>query len=125
MSASKQDVQDFEFIISEAIRIKDSLRNEDFKSFMAQEYNEAFDSIGMMIETPNVGDQITLKDPRRQINLSYLSRNKITEIARRKIKSYKLEMLITVSEFHQELRDSIYNHVLLMLAILMQMVAQR
>lgn len=55
MSASKQDVQDFEFIISEAIRIKDSLRNEDFKSFMAQEYNEAFDSIGMMIETPNVG----------------------------------------------------------------------
>ncbi len=86
MSASKQDVQDFEFIISEAIRIKDSLRNEDFKSFMAQEYNEAFDSIGMMIETPNVGDQITLKDPRRQINLSYLSRNKITEIARRKNK---------------------------------------
>ncbi|EIS65185.1 hypothetical protein YPPY66_4946, partial [Yersinia pestis PY-66] len=44
------------------------MRNEDFKSFMAQEYNEAFDSIGMMIETPNVGDQITLKDPRRQIN---------------------------------------------------------
>ncbi|MEC5344046.1 hypothetical protein ABRZ24_15745 [Brenneria populi] len=111
MSATKEDLKDFEFIISEAIRINNGFEEEGALDFLKKEYNREYGTIGMIIDTPNNGDKITLKVPRRQIYLSYSSNNRLLEITQRKVKSYKLGMLVTISEFNRDLRDALYNHL--------------
>ncbi|MDG0283906.1 hypothetical protein [Klebsiella pneumoniae] len=50
MSASLDDVKDFDFVISEAFRIDVGLDSPNFREFYNQEYNRDFGSIGMTIK---------------------------------------------------------------------------
>lgn len=111
MSATKEDLNDFEFIISESIRIKKGLNTEHPIELLKKEYNGKHGPINMIIDTPNNANEITPKDPKKQIYLSYESNNRLYKIAQRKIKSYKLGMLVTASELYSELRDSLYNNI--------------
>ncbi|WP_409160891.1 hypothetical protein [Pectobacterium sp. B2J-2] len=71
MSATKEDLNDFEFIISEAIRIKKGLNTEHPIEFLKKEYNGKHGPIGMIIDTPNNANEITPKDPKKT-NLSIM-----------------------------------------------------
>lgn len=53
MSASLEDVKDFDFIISEALRIQTELDSDNFREFYEKEYNENFGCLGMTINAPN------------------------------------------------------------------------
>lgn len=113
MNASKEDVQDFQFIISEAMRIYDLLNGDNYKECLEKEYYRDFSSIGMVINPP-----IELKishddDDFRQIHLSYDSHDTFYEIAKRQIRCNKIEMLVTASEFVSVLKSELYKHIFL------------
>lgn len=111
MSASLQDVTDFDFIISEAYRINKELASSNFKDFYRKEYNRPLGSLGMTIDTPHELIDKNNNIPRRQIQLSYLSNERLYSIAARYIKSNRLEMLVAVDELVAKIKDSLYIHI--------------
>lgn len=111
MSASLQDVTDFDFIISEAYRINKELASSNFKDFYRKEYDRPLGSIGMTIDTPCELIEKNNNTPRRQIHLSYLSNERLYSIAARYIKSNRLEMLVAVDELVAKIKDSLYIHI--------------
>lgn len=111
MSASLQDVTDFDFIISEAGRINKELSSSNLRDFYQKEYNRPLGSIGMTIDTPYELLNKNNSTPRRQIRLSYASSERLYSIAARYIKSNRLEMLVTVDELVEKIKDSLYIHI--------------
>lgn len=111
MSATLDDIKDFEFIISEALRIGSELNPKNFKDFFNKEYNGGYGPLGMTIDIPY---HVVLKDPsikKRQIYLSYESNDRFYDIAKRFIKSHKLEMLVSLNEFEKYIKESLYIHI--------------
>ena len=111
MSASLQDVTDFDFIISEVGRINKELSSSNLRDFYQKEYNRPLGSIGMTIDTPYELLNKNNSTPRRQIRLSYASSERLYSIAARYIKSNRLEMLVTVDELVEIIKDSLYIHI--------------
>lgn len=111
MSASLQDVVDFDFIISEAYRINEELASSNFRDFYQKEYNRPLGSIGMIIDIPYELLNKNKSLPRRQIHLSYSSSERLYSIAARYIKSNRLEMLVTINELVEKIKDSLYIHI--------------
>lgn len=111
MSASLEDVKDFDFIISEALRIQTELDSDNFREFYEKEYNENFGCLGMTINAPNELYKKNHDNPKRQIHLSYLSNEKFYVIASRFIKSNRLEMLVTLDEFVGNIKKCLYIHI--------------
>ncbi|HDZ2431296.1 TPA: hypothetical protein RSR97_004886, partial [Klebsiella pneumoniae] len=110
MSASLDDVKDFDFVISEAFRIDVGLDSPNFREFYNQEYNRDFGSIGMTINAPIELISKNRTIPQRQIHLSYASNERLHLISARFIKSNRLEMLVTVDEFVENIKKSLYVH---------------
>lgn len=50
MNASKIDIDDLNYIVSEAVRIHDNFNSKSFKIFLEEEYNREFSSLGMSID---------------------------------------------------------------------------
>ncbi|WP_338635286.1 hypothetical protein V6L80_15165 [Erwinia persicina] len=111
MSASLEDIKDFDFIISEASRITDGLNLSNFRDFYDKEYNRPLGSIGMTINPPYEFLDKNKSIPNRQIHLSYVSREALYAIAARFIKSNRLEMLVNVGEFVDSLKRALYIHI--------------
>ncbi|MBL5827141.1 HEPN domain-containing protein [Serratia fonticola] len=111
MNASKEDVHDFNFIVSEAMRIAQLLNGNDFRKAFAKEYYRELGSMGLTIEPP-IELHLSFNDnDYRQINLSYDSHDAFYKIAQRQIRCNKLEMLITANEFVEVLKLAIYKHI--------------
>lgn len=111
MSASLDDVKDFDYIISEALRIDNEMDSSNFKEFYEKEYDRPLGSIGMTINTPTELLATNKNVHPRQIHLSYSANEKFYEIAARFIKSHRLQMLITIEEFVKNIKKSFYTHI--------------
>ncbi|WP_391488705.1 hypothetical protein [Leclercia tamurae] len=111
MSASLDDVKDFDYIISEASRIDNEMNSSNFKQFYEKEYNRPLGSIGMTINPPSEPLAAHKNIHQRQIHLSYAANEKFYEIAARFIKSHKLQMLVTIEELVTNIKKSFYIHI--------------
>ncbi len=120
MNASKEDVQDFNFIITEAMRVYDLLNGDNYKEELRKEYCRDFSSIGMVIEPPMELKLSHSDDNYRQIHLSYDSNDTFYKIAKRQIRCNKMEMLVTANEFVSVLKSELYKHIFIRLGKLNQ-----
>ncbi|EOD1043931.1 hypothetical protein ACJET8_002423 [Citrobacter farmeri] len=111
MGASLDDVTDFDFIIYEAHRINEEMASSNFKDFYQREYDRPLGSIGMIINAPSHLLNRNKRPPQKQIHLSYSSSERLYSIASRYIKSNRLEMLVTVDELAEKIKDSLYIHI--------------
>lgn len=111
MIATLEDVNDFDFIISEALRIHTELASDNFREFYEKEYSGDLGSFGMTINAPHELIKDNQNIPKRQINLSYLSNEKFYTIASRFIKSNRLGMLVTLDEFVRNIKRCLYIHI--------------
>ena len=107
MSTSKKNVEDFDFIFSEAVRLS-KLREESYVL-----YEEDFDNdahlITAVIDAPK--NIKTINPDQRAFPISSKSRNRLRNIAIRDLQSKNLYHKITIDEYVYDIRDSIYIHI--------------
>ena len=103
MSASKNDVEDFEFIFSEARRLADPLNESK------ELYKDDFDLMTAVLQPPQ--DVTDINPRQRRFVFSSSSQKKLREIATRQVKSNGLGISVTVDEFMMHIRDELYLHI--------------
>jgi hypothetical protein len=113
MNASKIDIDDLNYIVSEAMRIHDNFNSKSFKIFLEEEYNREFSSLGMSIDATDEYRKKNKKIFPPQIHLSYNSHYTFFKIAQRLIKANHLEMLLSTEELVSEIKHALYNHIFL------------
>ncbi|NRQ41579.1 hypothetical protein HRH59_03225, partial [Rheinheimera sp. YQF-2] len=109
MAATKQDVEDFNFIVNEAVRLN-KLINESYKLYAA-DFENKHDSLFAIVNAPrdivNSGGEVSCF----QIHLSSKAQVKLKEITCRKIKSNNLLHELTEHEYINDIKDSLYIHI--------------
>lgn len=107
MSTSEKNVEDFDFIFSEAMRLS-KLREESYDLYEKDFDNDAH-LITAVIDVPkNVKN---INPNQRAFPISSKSRDRLRDIAIRDLQSKKLYHKITIDEYIHDIRDSIYIHI--------------
>ncbi|EPP5336609.1 TPA: hypothetical protein ACPJ06_003010 [Vibrio diabolicus] len=110
MAATKQDYEDFQFILSESIRLQ-KLLNESYELY-EKDFDGIYGSIFSIINTPKDIYEQDNSQQRFQIHLSSKAQIKLLEISKRQIKQNNWSYELTVDEYLQDIKDSIYIHIL-------------
>tara|TARA_R110001583_G_C5616345_1_gene405835 strand:+ start:169 stop:1524 length:1356 start_codon:yes stop_codon:yes gene_type:complete len=109
MAATKKDVEDFQIVISEAVRLS-KLLNESYDLY-ANDFDSKYDS---MFATINVPKDIYERDQSQkyfQLHLSSMAQKKLQEITSRQIKQNNWVYELTSNEYINHIKDSIYIHI--------------
>lgn len=107
MSTSEKNVEDFDFIFSEAVRLS-KLREESYDLYEKDFDNDAH-LITAVIDAPkNVKN---INPNQRAFPISSKSRDRLRNIAIRDLQSKNLYHKITIDEYVYDIRDSIYIHI--------------
>jgi Apea-like HEPN len=109
MSASKEDIADFKFILEEAVRLKKLLNESTAKYFKISSANQ-LNTINTTIEAPKNLSQNT-STPSFKIHLSPASRHKLTNIAKRHIKAENMELSVDPAEMFMAICDALYIYI--------------
>jgi len=109
MGASKEDIKDFQVIISEGIRLQ-KLINKSYELY-SNDFDNKYESIGATIDIPKDVYESDTSQKRFQFHLSSLAQRKLREITNRQIKQSNLSYELTVSEYVNDIKDLIYIHI--------------
>ncbi|MCZ0925431.1 HEPN domain-containing protein [Vibrio diabolicus] len=104
-SASNKDIEDFEFIIEEIVRLK-KLLAESYDDF-SNDFDNPFDRMSATVGPP----KDLLDKSKFQLFISNKANEKLFDISERVIKSQGLGYYVKSNEFNILLRESIYRHV--------------
>ena len=107
MSTSEKNIENFNFIFSEAMRLS-KLREESYDLYEKDFDNDAH-LITAVIDVPKKVKNINPNQ--RAFPISSKSREKLRDIAIRDLQSKKLYHKITIDEYIYDIRDSIYMHI--------------
>lgn len=107
MSTSEKNVEDFNFIFSEAMRLS-KLREKSYDLYEKDFDNDAH-LMTAVIDAPKDVKNININQ--RAFPISSKSRDRLRDIAIRDLKSKRLYHKITVGEYIYDIRDAIYIHI--------------
>jgi len=109
MAATKKDIEDFQFIIGEGVRLN-KLLNDSYESY-ANDFETKYDSMFATINTPKDVYESNKNQKRFQFHLSSKAQRKLQEITDRQIRQNHLVYELTASEYINDIKDSIYIHI--------------
>ncbi|EJG1066427.1 hypothetical protein ACVTNV_002336 [Vibrio alginolyticus] len=109
MAATKQDCEDFQFIISESIRLQ-RLLNESYDLY-AKDFDDVYGPLFSTIDIPKDVYEQDKSQQRFQIHLSSKAQIKLLDITKRQIKQNNWLYELTVDEYIDDIKDSIYIHI--------------
>lgn len=107
MSTSEKNVEDFNFIFSEAMRL--SKLREESNDLYKKDFDNDAHLITAIIDAPK--DVKNINPNQRAFSISSKSWVRLRDIAIRDLQSKKLFHKITVDEYVYDIRDSIYIHI--------------
>ena len=106
LAATKQDCEDFQFIISESIRLQ-RLLNESYDLY-AKDFDDVYGPLFSTIDIPKDVYEQDKSQQRFQIHLSSKAQIKLLDITKRQIKQNNWLYELTVDEYIDDIKDSIY-----------------
>lgn len=109
MAATKKDVEDFQIVINEAVRLS-KLLNESYDLYV-NDFDSKYDSMFAAINVPKDIYERDKSQKHFQLHLSSMAQKKLQEIASRQIKNNNLVYEITSNEYINDIKDSIYIHI--------------
>ncbi|MDD5391523.1 MAG: HEPN domain-containing protein [Thiothrix sp.] len=109
MSASRQDIEDFNDVFSEMVRLQ-NLLNESPQAYTS-DFARPIDMLGATLNAPKDIFEKDKDSRRFQLHLSLKAQNKIRDIAVRHIDANKLRGFVSLGEFYGDVRDAIYIHI--------------
>lgn len=109
MAATKSDIEDFQFILSEGIRLS-KLLNESYDLY-TNDFESQYHSMFAIIYTPKDVYDSDKNQTRFQFHLSSEAQRKLREITERQIKQNKWLHELTANEYIIDVKDSIYIHI--------------
>ena len=109
MAATKQDCEDFQFIISESIRLRELL-NKSYDLY-AKDFDDMYGPMFSTVDTPRDVYERDKSQQRFQIHLSSKAQIKLFNITERQIKQNNWTYEITADEYITEIKDSLYIHI--------------
>ena len=109
MAATKKDIEDFQIIINDGIRLI-NLLNESYELY-ADDFDHRYHSISAAINIPKDIYEYDKSQKKFQFHLSSTAQVRLRDIAARQIQQNNLMYELTVEEYIDEIRNSIYIHI--------------